>query len=401
MHLFRMYWTRILKKPGGIFLWLLLPFVFMTIYTLTFGGDSAFTVGLAVIDQDSSLVSKLVTGSLDQGPLEGLITLFPVESLEEADKLFSREKASAALVIPPEFGEKLLRYEPVTLILYRNPRHEIAPEIAEGIVGGLATLGNGAVSLFKEPLTAIQGFIDDDRAPTAAEVAAIAETLYNLGDNAPNLGAIANIDVKIVENKKKEIWEFNMAALFFPGLVAFALMSLSLAIEYRFLFDRKNKINHRIVMTPMRPFNILFQQRMYSVSFLYVMAVCTGLLGGIIWDIPPAGILKANLIAVALILFITGINGTIFAMTDSIKAVSGISSVVLMVLMVLGGGFFPIEAYPAWGVAIAEKIPTGMANAALTRTLTGRDTGVSLPLLYAYCGAFFALSIIVGRKRIV
>jgi len=401
MHLFRMYWARILKKPGGIFLWLLLPFVFMTIYTLTFGGDSAFTVGLAVIDQDSSLVSKLVAGSLDQGPLEGLITLFPAESLDEADRLFSREKASAALVIPPGFGEKLLRYEPVTLILYRNPRHEIAPEIAEGIVGGLATLGNGAVSLFKEPLTTIQGFIDDDRAPTAAEVAAIAETLYNLGDNAPNLGAIANIDVKIVENKKKEIWEFNMAALFFPGLVAFALMSLSLAIEYRFMFDRKNKINHRIVMTPMRPSNILFQQRIYSVSFLYVMAVCTSLLGGIIWDIAPTGILKVNLIAVALILFITGINGTIFAMTNSIKAVSGISSVVLMVLMVLGGGFFPIEAYPAWGIAIAEKIPTGMANAALTRTLTGRDTGVSLPLLYAYCGAFFALSIIVGRKRIV
>ncbi len=30
MHLFRMYWTRTLKKPGAIFLWLLLPFVFMT-----------------------------------------------------------------------------------------------------------------------------------------------------------------------------------------------------------------------------------------------------------------------------------------------------------------------------------------------------------------------------------
>lgn len=401
MHLFRMYWMRMLKKPGGIFLWLLLPFVFMTIYSLTFGGDSAFTVGLAIVDQDSSLVSKFVTGSLDQGPLEGLIELYPAESLEEADKLFSREKASAALVIPPEFGEKLLRYEPVTLTLYRNPRHEIAPEIAEGIVGGLATLGNGAASLFREPLTAIQGFIDEDRAPTAAEVAALAETIYNLGDDAPNLGAIANIDVKIVEDDKKEIWEFNMAALFFPGLVAFALMSLSLAIEYRFLFDRKNKINHRIVMTPMRPFNILFQQRIYSVTFLYVMAVCTGLLGGFIWDIAPTGILEANLIAGALILFITGINGIIFGMTNSLKAVSGISSVVLMVLMALGGGFFPIEAYPAWGMAIAEKIPTGMANAALTRTLTGRDAGVSLPLLYAYCGAFFALSIVIGRKRIV
>jgi ABC-2 type transport system permease protein len=396
-----MYWTRILKKPGAIFLWLLLPFVFMTIYTLTFGGDESFSVGMAVVDRDSSLVSRFVVGALNQGPLEDLITPYPVETLEEVEKLFSRGKASAALVIPEQFGEKLLRSDTVTLTLYRNPRHTIAPQIAEGIVGGLATLGNGASSLFRQPLAVVQGMIDQDRTPTADEVAGLARTFYALGDNAPNLGAIANIDVKIVEDKQKQPWELNMAAMFFPGLVAFALMSLSLAIEYRFLFDRKNKVNHRIVMTPMRPANILFQQRLYSVAFLYVMAVGTALLGGIIWSIAPKGIVTVNLVAVALILFITGINGIIFGMTNSLKAVSAISSVVLMVLMALGGGFFPIEFYPGWARSVAEWIPTGMANAALTRTLTGREAGVSLPLLYAYCAAFFALSIVVGRRRIV
>jgi hypothetical protein len=396
-----MYWTRTLKKPGAIFLWLLLPFVFMTIYTLTFGGDEGFSVGLAVVDRDSSIVSNFVGGAFSQGPLEDLIELYPVENLDQADKLFSREKASAALVIPEGFGEKLLRNEPVTFTLYKNPRHTFGPQIAEGIVGGLATLGNGAVSLFGEPLSAIQSYIDEDRAPTAQEVATIASTLYQLGDNAPNLGAIANVDVKIVEDKEKQPWEFNMAAMFFPGLVAFALMSLSLALEYRFLFDRKNKINERIVVTPMRPANILLQQRLYAVAFLYVMAVGTALLGGIIWQIPPTGMLTVNFVAVALILFIAGINGCIFGMSNSLKAVSAISSVVLMVLMAMGGGFFPIEFYPGWAKIVAEWTPTGMANQALTRVLTGRDAGVSFPLLYAYCGAFFALSVFVGRRRIV
>jgi len=396
-----MYWTRTLKKPGAIFLWLLLPFVFMTIYTLTFGSGQSFSVGMAVVDRDSSIVSRFVAGSLSQGPLEGLINPYPTETLEEVEKLFSREKASAALVIPDEFGDKLLRGEPVTLTLYRNPRHTIAPQIAEGIVGGLATLGNGAFSLFQEPLSTIQGYIDVERTPTADEFAAVARTLYTLAENAPNLNAITNIDVKIVEDKKTEPWELNMAAMFFPGLIAFALMSLSLALEYRFLFDRKNKINHRIVITPMRPINILFQQRLYAVVFLYAMAVGTALLGGIIWNIAPTGIVTVNLVAVALILFITGINGIIFGLTNSLKAVSAISSVVLMVLMALGGGFFPIEAYPGWARSVAEWIPTGMANSALTHTLTGRDSGVSLPLLFVYCGAFFVLSIVVGRRRIV
>jgi ABC-2 type transport system permease protein len=137
------------------------------------------------------------------------------------------------------------------------------------------------------------------------------------------------------------------------------------------------------------------------VAFLYVMAVGTALLGGIIWSIAPKGILTVNLVAVALILFITGINGIVFGMSNSLKAVSAISSVVLMVLMALGGGFFPIESYPGWARSVAEWTPTGMANVALTRTLTGRETGVSLPLLYAYSAAFFALSVVVGRRRIV
>ena len=325
-----------------------------------------------------------------------------METLEDVKHLFSREKASAALVIPKGFGESVFRNESTTLTLYKNPRHFIGPQIAEGIVGGMAAMGNGFVGLFEEPLKRVQSFIDNEDERSADSVAAIASTFYTMGDAAPNLGAVTSIGVKLEEEKMdKEPWEFNMAAMCFPGLVAFSLMTLSLSLEYRFLFDRKNKVNHRIVTTPMRPSNILLQQRLYSMAFLMVMAAGTSLLGGIIWQIPPNGMFGVGVVAIALIMFITGINGTIFSMTNSLKAVSAMSSVVLMVLLALGGGFFPIEYYPSWAQAVAQKIPTGMANIALTRFLTDRDPGISFPVLYAYCGAFFALSIVVGRKRIV
>jgi hypothetical protein len=401
MHLFRMYWMRTLKKPGAIFLWLLLPFVFMTIYQLTFGGDNEFSVGLAIVDHDSTFVSRFVGGAFDQGPLEDLIDVQRVENLEQVHKLFGRGNASAALVIPDGFSDHLLRSEPVTLTLYKNPRHFFAPQIAEGVVDGLATMGNGVVGLFHEPLARIQSFVDSDREPTADDVAGMARTIYSLAEETPSLEAMSSVEVNLVEEEQKEPWEFNMGAMFFPGLVAFALMSLSLALEYRFLFDRKKKINHRIVTTPMRPVNILLQQRLYSVAFLYVMAVGTAVLGGLIFRIPPIGIVNVNIATVALILFITGINGIIFGMSNSLKAVSAMSSVVMMVLMVMGGGFFPIEFYPGWAQSVAEHVPTGIVNIALTRSLTGRDPGISYPVLYAYCGAFFALSVVAGRKRII
>ena len=56
MHLFRMYWQRVLRKPGSVFLWMALPFVFMTIYTLAFGGgdDGLPKVGIAIVDQQKT-----------------------------------------------------------------------------------------------------------------------------------------------------------------------------------------------------------------------------------------------------------------------------------------------------------------------------------------------------------
>ncbi len=401
MNLFRMYWERTLRKPGAIFLWLLLPFVFMTIYSLSFGGDNQFSVGLAIVDRDSSFVSGFVKNAFGQGPLADLLKIHPAEDLDEVEKLFSSEKASAALEIPAGFGKDLFLSDSTTLTVYRNPRHYIGPQIAEGVVGGLATLGNGVTNLFGEPMGLVQQYMGGDKTPSADEVAGLARTFYALGDQAPNLGAITAIKVSLVEEKTKKPFDFNMASMFFPGLVAFALMSLSLSLEYRFLFDRKYKINHRIAMTPIRPINILLQQRLYTVVFLLVMALGCALLGGLIWRIPPTGILNVCVISFGLILFITGINGLIFGLSSSLKAVSSISSVVLMVLMALGGGFFPIELYPDWAQAVAGKIPTGMANGALTRSLTGRAPEISYLVFYAYCGVFFLLSIFMGRKRIV
>jgi hypothetical protein len=70
MHLFRMYWQRVLRRPGSVLIWLAVPFVFMAIYTMVFGNDNSGPpkTTMAVVDQDSSLVSKVVKSALQPGP---------------------------------------------------------------------------------------------------------------------------------------------------------------------------------------------------------------------------------------------------------------------------------------------------------------------------------------------
>jgi ABC-type multidrug transport system permease subunit len=398
-----MYWQRSLRKPGSILLWMLIPFVFMAIYTLAFGGDGDITprVGLAVVDRDSSMVSGFFRSAFGQGALSDLIDLKEAADTAAVAELFAREEASAALIIPAGFADSVLALGDAPLLLLKNPRQSISPQIAEGVTGALVSMGNGLTGIFAGPIGMIRALSLSDSV-SGDEVAATARAFYTTGESAQGLAALADIDVSVVEEEQSgdEVDEFNMAALFFPGLVMFALFTVSLSLETRFLYDRTRKVTHRIVSAPVRPARIVAEQRLYAVSFLLAVAVVSALVGGIIWRIAPVGLATAGVIAAALVLFIAGLNGAIFSLSNSLRATSAISSFVMMALVIVGGGFFPAEFWPEWMQRISRVVPTGIANLGLTRALTGREIGVSLPALFVYSGVFFVAGIIAGRRRI-
>ncbi|HEU4929224.1 MAG TPA: hypothetical protein VFU38_05290, partial [Candidatus Krumholzibacteria bacterium] len=99
-------------------------------------------------------------------------------------------------------------------------------------------------------------------------------------------------------------------------------------------------------------------------------------------------------------LFIAGWNGAIHSLSRSPRAASAIASTAMVFLSILGGGFFPAEFMPASFQSAVKWIPTGMANLGLTRALTGRELTISLPLLFAVSFGFFALAVVMNKKRI-
>jgi ABC-type multidrug transport system permease subunit len=161
--------------------------------------------------------------------------------------------------------------------------------------------------------------------------------------------------------------------------VMFGLLTVSIRLEHAFLMDRRNGVTRRFVTAPVSPWRVALEQRLYTASFAFAVGIVAGTLGGVIWRIPPHGLAPAVLVVAMLSLFIAGINGIIFSLTDSPRAVGAISSLVMIFLTILGGGFFPAEFMPGTFQSIAGWIPTGTANLALTRTLTGREIPVSLP----------------------
>lgn len=398
-----MYWQRVLRKPGSVFLWIALPFVFMTIYSLAFGGDddgSMPKVGIAIVDQDGSLVSRLVKTALAQGPVSGMMTLVDARDMTAVATLFEKESASAAIVIRAGFGDRFLRAQPDTLELYRNPRHTIGPQVAEGILGSLVTVANELYGQFGGPLRSALELRDRSETPAPDQIAGVSQQFFAASQGAGGLSVLQKINVVVVDEEDNEEAGFSLAALFFPGLIMFGLLSLALHVEHRFMMDRVNHVTNRLVTAPMAPWRIAVEQRLFAFSFLYLIGVVSLVLGAVIWHIPLRGVASANFIVVAMAIFIAGWTGSLFSLSSSPRAASAIASTAMVFLSILGGGFFPAEFMPASFQALVRWIPTGMANLGLTRALTGRELTISLPVLFAISLSFMTLAVILGRKRI-
>jgi ABC-type multidrug transport system permease subunit len=248
-------------------------------------------------------------------------------------------------------------------------------------------------------MSSISGLMKDNHAPDGDAVAGVAREFYAASRGFSGIKSLQGVDVVVVDDSDEDE-DFNMAALFFPGLVMFGLLTVSLRLEHAFLIDRRNHVTNRFVTAPVSPWRVALEQRLYTASFAFVVGVTAGLLGGIIWRIPPQGLLTAGFVVATLALFISGLNGVIFSMSDSPRAVGAISSLVMIFLTILGGGFFPAEFMPGSFQSLAAWIPTGTANLALTRALTGREVTVSLAAYALTCLGFFAAGMVAGRRRI-
>ena len=129
---------RLVRNPGLVLLLLAIPLTLAVIEYGAFGRTAASgklpPARVLLLDEDQSLVSRMVPQLFAGGGLAEFFAVVPVTDVETARRQFARNQAAALVTVPKGFQDALLAGQPAEIRLAKNPLQTYGPEMAQGVL---------------------------------------------------------------------------------------------------------------------------------------------------------------------------------------------------------------------------------------------------------------------------
>lgn len=302
-----------------------LAFLFSTALPSSQG---TFDATFVVVDLDGGPVAR----SLVDGPLNGLSPVgIHVErraTEAEARAMVDDGSASVAIVIPAGFSDAVEAARAAELRVIGSVNATLATQVARSVLSGFANSVEG-VQVAVATVIATSGATADQA--TVAQAAAQA-----MAAPAP----VATSQDRTIDRlaSSPTYYAAAMAVLFLFFAAQFGVVSIHA--------ERRAGTLARMLAAPISSRSVLFGKVLVSlvlgVVSMGIVALGTTLLMGANWGDP---------IAVAALIFATvvaasGIALLVVGFTKNEEQASGLTSIMAMVLAVLGGSFFPLSQAP-------------------------------------------------------
>jgi len=344
---------------------------------------------LLVVDAYSSLVSRFVTGALSQGGLSKIVDAQAADSAS-AMRLLRREKASGAVFIPRGFGADFLAARPTRLTLYKNPSERILPSILEEILATMADGGGAVQALLAEPMGRISRMQSGGSAPPESAVAGVSVSVQRAIARSGRylLPPVIELKTEVPTGKKGP----SFMELFFPGLVFMAVVFLSQSIALDTGEERRRGTLRRSLAMGVSPWHLFLGKVLAGLALILPAMGLVFLLGHWFIGTPVTRLLAGWALVSTTAFAALAILFALALLPKSPRAAQVLSSMVVLPLLMLGGGFFPTEVMPAALRAVAVRLPSGWAVERLKDVLLARDgaSGVLLPAI----GACMAVGVV-------
>ncbi|NIM18058.1 MAG: ABC transporter permease [Candidatus Aminicenantes bacterium] len=369
---------RRLKSPYTIIILLLIPMMMTGIIGAIFApradSDALPKIKVLVVDKDKNIGSRFLLGAFDSPQIK---EMFQVTLVDETrgKKLISRGKASALVIIPEKFTERLMDAEKSQIKVIKNPSEQFLPSVVEEFMNTTAVIVSGFVQVFATEVKGIRLMIDIpienlEMAAMLPFMEAAQKKIIALQYYLDPL--LIQLKEEITsEKKEKKKPDFNIFVYILPGMSIMFLLFIIEVFLRDILTEREDGKLQRMMFAPIRTMELVFA-RILSGWIMGIMVYLLIVVGGVlIFNISWGNYGHLFILIAVTCFWIAAFFALLNAFFKNKNQAGAFTSPIILVFSAFGGSFIQVEQLPEsvnwistftlnhWFITGTQQINTG------------------------------------------
>jgi len=411
-----------LMDRRAVIVGILIPICIAAFFGYVFGGSGNRETGklpVAVVDEDQSNVSRAIVADLGRDAMLQVVPLTRDVAVEQVRK----GKQNAAAIFPKGFGEQSVaalfsaQNKPKIELLV-DPSQQLSARLVEGLLAQYSMKHiskeafNGTAG--QQAMDGVLARIDDlEPTPERAELKSLLQSARRLNtmQNAPAAGAAAPVagfelgipyEVASTQVTARDDTPYNSYAHSFAGMAVQFILFAGIDAGIVLLLTRQRGIWQRIRSAPLRKSEFILARALATALISAFQLTVIYLAAALIFGVRIGGSATGFLAVAAAFCLLNAAFGLALAtLGRSAAATRGIATMVMLLLVMLGGAWVPSFVFPKWLQDASLFTPTRWAvdglDAMTWRGLPFADAVLPTAVL---CGcAIVLLAVAVWRFR--
>ena len=362
------YWRTFVRVLSGMLekpMWMML-LISLCLMSTVYANRTVWDLPVAVIDQDHSTASRLLTRDLDA---TSKIKTVAYDSIPEAQRDLGQRKLFAVVIMPIDLEKKILAGEAIVIPVYGDATNRLANgQIEQDVLTAYQSL----LTQYNSQLLLSSGFSSRQASVLLTPMVGQTLDLFNPG--------------------------ISFAAIIFPGLLVMLLQHSLLIASVRVNIGLKSAPSGKPTIPAM-----LGGLSALIPIWLFLSIVLFVLWPWVLGYRQTASIGEIILLTFPFLLAVLGLGKLVTECLRSVEMIYLTLSFITMPVFYISGTIWPLQAMPAWVRAVSSMLPSTWATKAIAGVnqmgLPFSEVGGDMLMLLVLGGFYTALGIGLGLLR--